>query len=140
MRPPLFIIVLLIVGCASQSLTQDELSATRIAESQTCAQIDKHIDDMENIIASATPSQTEQIVKDTAIQTAQTGVHMSGVLGSAGAFAGIGVNFLRRMYSANANTRQQEMKDIAATRQSILIEAYYLKKCEGDVPFDYAEW
>jgi len=63
------------------------------------------------------------------MSAAKTGLNMSGVLGSAGAFAGIGINFLQGLYSMSAKKRQQEMKDIALQQQNILLDAYDYKDC-----------
>lgn len=129
------ILIGLLTACAAAS-TYDETDATYVADHLSCDQISDDIEETDTIIDSATPSETQDIVQDTAVQAARTGVQVSGALGSAGVFAGIGMNFLHRLYSVNAKTRQQEMKDIASARQSILIDAYYLKSCKGNAFMD----
>ena len=131
----IFVLLLLLPACAT-SVPDEGVDVQRIAAQNSCEQLSDKIDAMEAVIENAAPSETTEIVQDTAINAAKTGVQVSGALGSAGAFAGIGINFLHRLYSADAKTRQAEARDIAFARQSILIDAYYEKGCEGSERMD----
>jgi len=104
---------------------------TEIAEKYSCQDISEEIDRMEAVLASASPSETERLFTNTAISAARTGVNVSGVLGNAGAFAGIGMNFLQQFYALNAEKRQQKIKDIALEQQNILWDAYSYKNCSA---------
>ena len=70
-------------------------------------------------------------MKSTAVSAAKTGVSASGVLGSAGAFAGLGLNFVTGLYSINKAEREAEQLENAYSYRDLLAEAYYMKGCEG---------
>jgi len=130
-RHGLVLTILLLAACQSVSNSHlaNEEDYIVVAQKYSCEDISKEIDRMEAILKSGSPSETERLFTNTAVSAAQTGLNMSGVLGSAGAFAGIGINFIQGLYSMNAKKRQQEIKDIALAQQNILLDAYYHKDC-----------
>lgn len=119
-----------LLGCSSvPNSYRSGVTIQQIVEIQSCEQISKGIDQMEEILASNTPSETEKLVKNTAISAAKTGVSMSGVLGSAGPFASLGVNLMQGLYSINATQRQNAIKQAAQEERDLLFDAYYYKEC-----------
>ena len=101
----------------------------RLADRRTCADLAAEINAVDNLINKNGSSPTEKLAKDTAVSAAKTGVSTSGVLGSAGAYAGIGVNFITGLYSINAAEREARALENAYIRRDILHEAFEIKQC-----------
>lgn len=129
----LVVAILPLAACQSAPMTpsSEYQDYVQIAEENSCDEISSEIERMEKILDSATPSETEALFRNTAISAARTGLNLSGALGSAGAFANLGIGFMHNLYNINAKKRQQQMKDIALERQSIMLDAYYYKGCDG---------
>lgn len=121
--------------CACQTAPMNNASENRdyvsVAETYSCEEISNEIERMEKIIDSSSPSETERLFTNTAISAARTGINVSGALGSAGAFVGIGIGFFQNLYSINGKKRQQQMKDIAYEQQNVMLDAYYYKPCDA---------
>ena len=127
-----FILLLFMIplsGCSTSSPYKSDTTFQQIVDTQSCEDISKNIDQMEKILASNSPSETQKLLENTAISAAKTGVSLSGVLGSAGPFASIGVNFMQRLYSINATERQNAIKQAAEEERDLMFDAYYHKEC-----------
>ena len=130
MNKTFLVLVLLLTACSTTAVKQDHYSVDQLSTHYSCEDLSLEIDETEKVIADAAPSETEDIVQDTAIDAGVKGIQVSGALGTAGVFAGIGINFFRRLYDSDAKTRREQTIDDALTRQNALIEAYYLKNCD----------
>ena len=126
---------------ACQSVPQDALytDPAKLAEQKTCEQIATDMDKANAIINKNPDSATGKLMKDTAVSAARTGVSLSGVLGSAGAFAGLGVNFVTGLYGINKTEREAKLLDNAYTYRDLLAEAAHIKGCEIQTPLD-SDW
>jgi hypothetical protein len=117
---------LVLTSCQS---IQAETSPDFIAQNRSCAQIAQGIAEMDGMINSNKPSPSGELVQNTAVSAAQTGLSQSGAFGTAGPFAGLGMNFLRGLYSINAAEQRQKTVSLAHGNKVILLEAYEMKAC-----------
>lgn len=124
--------VISLSACAT-SPQSTSLNATpqEVAESYSCGEISQKIDQLDEILASVSPSETQKLYKDTAISAAKTGVSLSGVLGAAGPFVNLGVNFMEGLSKVNGKKRQEAIKQAAEEEKFLLLDAYDFKRCVG---------
>ena len=126
----LMMCIFLLASCQTATpLSSEHTVPEDIAAKLTCGEISTEIYKMDQILDSASPSETERLMQDTAVSAAKTGLSYSGALGGAGPFAGLGLNFMQRLYSINAKQRQQEVKDAAQIHKTIMLDAYDYKGC-----------
>ena len=123
---------------ACQTVPSDALytDPAKLAEQKSCKDIAADIEKANKIIEGSGDSATGKLMKDTAVSAAKTGVSVSGVLGSAGAFAGLGVNFLTGLYGINKAEREAKLLDNAYTYRDLLAEASHIKGCTVETPLD----
>jgi len=132
MLKKLFLLLISLPLCACQTGALNNANVVdpeTIAAAKTCEQINHDLARLDKVINASTPSQTEELMKKTATSAARTGVVQSGVLGSAGAFAGLGLNFLTGLYSINSGERAQQALENAYYQQDVLLAAANLKGC-----------
>jgi len=111
----------------------------KLAQQKTCEDIAAEVEKTNNIISGSGDSATGRLMKNTAINAAGRGVSMSGVLGQAGAFAGLGVNFLTGLYGINKAEREAKLLENAYTYRGLLAEAAHIKGCTVQSSLD-SDW
>jgi len=124
------VICLLLFSCTtSPEKLRSNVTYQEVAKVSSCEEISTKIKQLNEILESVTPSETERLYKDTAMSAAKTGVSLSGILGAAGPLASLGINFMEGLYKINTKKRQEAIKIAAEEKKTLMWNAYYHKEC-----------
>ena len=126
------ILVVFLSACGTSATNlRSNVAPQQVAEAFSCAEISQKIFQLDKILESASPSETQELFKSTAVSAAKTGVSLSGVLGAAAPLANLGMNFMQGLYSINAKQRQAAIKEAAQEEKFLMLDAYDYKQCVG---------